>query len=221
MWHKTKSHEENQFNKNNIHNILFTVRYSVVCPGRWLCRNHRGNRYGNLVFRPGNKSHLCHRCHCWFNWRRKSLQQILQWRPRYRENSSFMVWSLYFPDCVCYNSTLILFVRIMASYSINKGVNKPAEFKGLQSQYLFIFAGGLLGSFLLFIVLYMAGVNQWLCIFFGVILALLVIWLTISLNKKYGQFGLMKLQATKNFPRRIINRRSIPKLFTQKRKELA
>ena len=96
----------------------------------------------------------------------------------------------------------------MASYSINKGVNKPAEFKGLQSQYLFIFAGGLLASFMLFIVLYMAGVNQWLCIFFGVILALLVIWLAISLNKKYGQFGLMKLQATKNFPRRIINRRS-------------
>ena len=109
----------------------------------------------------------------------------------------------------------------MASYSINKGVNKPAEFKGLQSQYLFIFAGGLLGSFVLFIVLYMAGVNQWVCIFFSVKLALLVIWLTVSLNKKYGQFGLMKLQASKNFPRRIINRRSIPKLFTKKRKELA
>jgi hypothetical protein len=109
----------------------------------------------------------------------------------------------------------------MASYSINKGVNKPAEFKGLQSQYLFIFAGGLLGSFVLFIVLYMAGVNQWVCIFSGVKLALLVIWLTVSLNKKYGQFGLMKLQASKNFPRRILNRRSIPKLFTQKRKELA
>jgi hypothetical protein len=108
----------------------------------------------------------------------------------------------------------------MASYSINKGVNKPAEFKGLQSQYLFIFAGGLLGSFMLFIVLYMAGVNQWVCIFFGVKLAFLVIWLTVFLNKKYGQFGLMKLQATKNFPRRIINRRSIPKLFTKKRKEL-
>lgn len=132
-----------------------------------------------------------------------------------------MVWSLYIPDCICYHFTLLLFVRIMASYSINKGVNKPAEFKGLQSQYLFIFAGGLLGSFVLFIVLYMAGLNQWVCIFFGVKMALLVIWLTVSLNKKYGQYGLMKLQASKNFPRRILNRRSIPKLFTKKRKELA
>jgi hypothetical protein len=108
----------------------------------------------------------------------------------------------------------------MARYSINKGVNKPAEFKGLHSQYLFIFAGGLLGSFVLFIVLYMAGVNQWVCILSGVILALLVIWLTLLLSKKYGQFGLMKLQANNYFPRRIINRRSIQKLFTQKRKEL-
>lgn len=131
-----------------------------------------------------------------------------------------MVWSMYFPDCVCYHFTFLLFVRIMASYSINKGVNKPAEFKGLQSQYLFIFAGGLLGSFVLFIVLYMAGVNQWVCILSGVILALLVIWATLLLSKKYGQFGLMKLQASNNFPRRIINRRSIPKLFTKKRKEL-
>lgn len=132
-----------------------------------------------------------------------------------------MVWSLYFPDCVGYHFTLFLFVRIMRTYSINKGVNKPAEFKGLQSQYLYIFAGGLLASFLVFIVLYFAGINQWACIFVGVLFALFVIWLTISLNRKYGQFGIMKLQATKNFPRRIINRRSIQKLFAKRRKELA
>jgi len=109
----------------------------------------------------------------------------------------------------------------MATYSINKGVNKPAEFRGLQSQYLYIFAGGLLGAFVLFIVLHLAGVNQWVCIFSGVVLALLVVWATLFLSKKYGQFGLMKLQTTKNFPRRIINRRDIQKLFTTKRKEQA
>ena len=59
----------------------------------------------------------------------------------------------------------------MAEYFINKGVNKPAEFKGLQSQYLFIFAGGLLGTFVVFIIMYLAGTNQWLCIFTGLVLA--------------------------------------------------
>ena len=106
----------------------------------------------------------------------------------------------------------------MAEYFINKGVNKPAEFKGLQSQYLFIFAGGLLGTFVVFIVMYLAGINQWACIFTGLVLAFVVIWLTFSLNRKFGRFGLMKVQATRTFPRRIINRRSIPILFTYKRK---
>lgn len=107
----------------------------------------------------------------------------------------------------------------MAEYSINKGVNKPAEFKGLQSQYLFIFAGGLLGSFVVFIILYLAGINQWVCIFSGLALALAVVWLTFSLNRKYGRYGLMKIQATRNFPRRIINRRCIFRLFNSIRKE--
>ena len=49
----------------------------------------------------------------------------------------------------------------MAEYPVNRGIGKPVEFKGLKSQYLFIFAGGLLAVFVVFIVLFMAGVNQW------------------------------------------------------------
>lgn len=109
----------------------------------------------------------------------------------------------------------------MAEYFINKGVNKPAEFKGLQSQYLFIFAGGLLGTFVVFIVMYLAGINQWVCIFTGLVLAFIVVWLTFSLNRKFGSFGLMKLQATRTFPCRIINRKIIFRLFTKKRKGAA
>ena len=52
----------------------------------------------------------------------------------------------------------------MSEYPVNRGIGKPVEFKGLKSQYLFIFCGGLLAVFVVFIVLFMAGVNQWLCI---------------------------------------------------------
>ena len=45
----------------------------------------------------------------------------------------------------------------MAEYPVNRGIGKPVEFKGLKSQYLFIFAGGLLAVFVVFIVLFMAG----------------------------------------------------------------
>ena len=47
----------------------------------------------------------------------------------------------------------------MADYPINRGIGKPVEFKGLKSQYLFIFAGGLLALFVLFIIMYMVGIN--------------------------------------------------------------
>ena len=52
----------------------------------------------------------------------------------------------------------------MADYPINRGIGKPVEFRGLKSQYLFIFAGGLLALFVLFIIMYMVGINQWVCI---------------------------------------------------------
>ncbi|MDR3653371.1 MAG: DUF4133 domain-containing protein [Paludibacter sp.] len=101
----------------------------------------------------------------------------------------------------------------MASYPINKGIGKTVEFKGLKSQYLFIFAGGLLGIFVLFVILYLAGVNQLFCITLGVILASILVWQTFALNEKYGEYGLMKLNANRNHPKYILNRKSFHRLF--------
>ncbi len=75
----------------------------------------------------------------------------------------------------------------METYPINKGIGRSVEFQGLKSQYLFIFAGGLLALFVLFVILYMAGVNQWICIGFGGTSASILVWQTFSLNKKYGE----------------------------------
>ena len=81
------------------------------------------------------------------------------------------------------------------------------------SQYLFIFAGGLLAILIAFMVLYMAGVNQWICIALGVISASVLVWATFHLNAKYGEWGLMKMQAAKNHPRYIINRKRFLRLI--------
>ena len=37
-------------------------------------------------------------------------------------------------------------------WEINKGIGRTVEFKGLKSQYLFIFAGGLLATFILVVI---------------------------------------------------------------------
>ena len=107
----------------------------------------------------------------------------------------------------------------MSEYPVNRGIGKPVEFKGLKSQYLFIFAGGLLAVFVVFIVLFMAGVNQWLCIGFIVSASLLLVWQTFRLNAKYGTHGLMKAAARKRYPRFIISRKAIPRLFTYKKRK--
>ncbi|MCL8537650.1 DUF4133 domain-containing protein [Chryseobacterium gallinarum] len=95
------------------------------------------------------------------------------------------------------------------NYNINKGIGRTVEFKGLKAQYLFIFAGGLLGVLILIMIMYMAGGNMFLCLFIGSGGASLIIWKTFSLNGKYGEHGFMKLRAKKRHPQYIICRKSV------------
>ena len=107
----------------------------------------------------------------------------------------------------------------MADYPVNKGIGRSVEFKGLKAQYLFIFVGGLLALFVLFVILYMIGIDQWICIGFGVVSASVLVWQTFALNARYGEHGLMKLGATKNHPRYLLNRRRISRLIKKRKEE--
>lgn len=101
----------------------------------------------------------------------------------------------------------------MAAYEINKGVGRSVEFKGLKAQYLFIFAGGLLATFIVVVILYMIGVSQFLCLMLGILAGTVIVWKTFKMNKKYGEYGLMKIGARKNHPRYLINRKRICSLL--------
>ena len=102
----------------------------------------------------------------------------------------------------------------MAEFSINKGIGASVEFKGLKAQYLFIFAAGLLTLFVLFVILYMTGIDQWFCIGFGVAA---LVWGTFALNRTYGAHGLMKLGAARNRPRYLLHRKSLPRIIRHKK----
>lgn len=97
-------------------------------------------------------------------------------------------------------------------YSINKGIGRSVEYKGLKAQYLFIFAGGLLSLFVVFVIMYVAGVGQWVCVGFGIVSGSVLVWYTFHLNAKYGEHGLMKRAAAKYHPRYIINRRRVGRI---------
>lgn len=93
----------------------------------------------------------------------------------------------------------------MLEYYINKGVGKSAEFKGLRAQYLYIFAGGLLGSFILFVILHTSGTPVMINVFIVLSLTGGLLFKVFGMNRKYGEWGLMKIGAQKREPRYMKN----------------
>lgn len=85
-------------------------------------------------------------------------------------------------------------------YTINKGINKPIEFKGLKAQYIWYLGGGLVILLVFFSILYLCAVNMYLCLFIIVVLATILFIKVYNLSNKYGEYGLLKRAARKALP---------------------
>jgi hypothetical protein len=85
-------------------------------------------------------------------------------------------------------------------YNINKGINRPIEFKGLKAQYIAYLATGLVGLLVLFVVLYISGVNMFVCLALILILGTLLFVFVYRLSDTYGQYGLLKKMAKRSLP---------------------
>lgn len=86
-------------------------------------------------------------------------------------------------------------------YTINKGINKPIEFKGLKAQYIWYLGGVLLFLLILFAVLYICGVSPFICVALISLLGTLLCLYIYKLSHTYGEHGLMKKFARKNIPK--------------------
>lgn len=92
----------------------------------------------------------------------------------------------------------------MASiYKINKGINKPIEFKGFKAQYITYLGIGLVMLLLLFAALYIMGVNLYICILVVGGLDLGLFLTVFRLSLQYGEHGLLKRLARKYIPEYI------------------
>lgn len=88
-------------------------------------------------------------------------------------------------------------------YSINKGVNKSIEFRGLKAQYIWYLGGGLIGLLILFAILYVTGVNTYVClIIISSAGGFLFTWV-YRLSNTYGEHGMMKKAAKRMLPKVI------------------
>lgn len=92
-----------------------------------------------------------------------------------------------------------------SEYVINRGVNAPIVFKGLQGQYIGYLGGGLAGLLVMFVILYLVGLNTWVCLLIALSGGGFLFWWVFSTNKKYGVHGVMKRSARRLMPRVIRN----------------
>lgn len=91
-------------------------------------------------------------------------------------------------------------------YEINKGINRPLEFKGFRAQYVTYLAIGLVMLLLLFAIGYLIGIPSYLLVAAtGGGGFALVSWI-YKLSHKYGQYGLMKASAYRSIPKAIVCR---------------
>lgn len=85
-------------------------------------------------------------------------------------------------------------------YTINKGVNKAVEFKGLKAQYIWWVGGGLIGILILFAIMYIVGVSTYIALGFAFVGATIVIVYVYRLSNTYGEHGMMKKFASRSIP---------------------
>lgn len=86
-------------------------------------------------------------------------------------------------------------------YSINKGINRSIEFKGLKAQYIFYFGGGVMALLILFSIMYIIGVNSYVAVIFILLAGAGMVAKIYAMNSKYGEHGLMKAMAKKRIPK--------------------
>lgn len=91
-------------------------------------------------------------------------------------------------------------------YQINKGINKPIEFKGLRAQYIWYLGGGLLCLLIAFAIMYICGLNTFICLGITIVVGTWLFIYVYRLSHKYGEHGMMKAIAKRSIPTVIKSR---------------
>ncbi len=88
-------------------------------------------------------------------------------------------------------------------YQINKGINKPVEFRGLKAQYIWYLGGGLVTLLICFAVMYFISINTYICLGIILIAGAALFTKIYKLSHKYGEYGMMKMTAKRSIPKVI------------------
>jgi len=95
-------------------------------------------------------------------------------------------------------------------YEINKGINRPIEFKGLKAQYIWYLGGGMVLVFMFYVVLYTAKVDTFLTLALTGLLGAGLFTTVYHLSSTYGEHGLSKALAKSKVPKIIKAKSRLP-----------
>lgn len=91
-------------------------------------------------------------------------------------------------------------------YDLNKGINKPIEFRGLKAQYIWYMAAGLALLLTSFAAMYLAGVPVYVSLPAVLLTGVGLFAGIYRYNHKFGEHGMMKALAYRQVPSAIICR---------------
>lgn len=95
-------------------------------------------------------------------------------------------------------------------YEINKGINRPIEFKGLKAQYIWYLGAGMVITFLFYVILYSAKVNTFITLALTAALGAGLVMGVYHLSSTYGEHGLSKALAKRKVPKIIKAKSRLP-----------
>jgi hypothetical protein len=90
-------------------------------------------------------------------------------------------------------------------YQINKGINAVIEFRGLKAQYIWWLGGGLVCILVLFAILYICGVNTFICLGIALVSGGCLFRWVYAVSNRYGQYGMQKKAARRLMPKLVRN----------------
>jgi hypothetical protein len=91
-------------------------------------------------------------------------------------------------------------------YTINKGINRPIEFRGLRAQYIGYLAAAVVGALVVFTTLCICGVPSFIAVPLALGLGGILMARVYGMNRRYGEDGLMKRRAREGMPTAMLSK---------------
>jgi len=102
------------------------------------------------------------------------------------------------------------------TYTMHRRVNAPVEFKGLKGQYILFAGGTVVADLFLFALLYIIGLNHWICLVLCTGLGAVGIGGSYYFSRQYGVHGWRKRSVARKTPK--VLRSNTRRIFIQLKK---